>query len=60
MDIHHSLSQTNTNTKIQVAKNVCDIAKTTLKSQFIAKNAHKKFKKLLKMQVKFTSKASGR
>lgn len=44
MDIHHSLSQTNTNTKIQVAKNVCDIAKTTLKSQFIAKNAHKKFK----------------
>lgn len=45
MDIHHSLSQTNTNTKIQVAKNVYDIAKNTLKCQFIAKTAQKKFKK---------------
>lgn len=45
MEIHHSLSQTNTNTKIQVVKNVYDIAKSSLKSQFIAKSAHKKFRK---------------
>lgn len=45
MEIHHSLSQTNTNTKIQVVKNVYNIAKTTLKTQVIAKCAHKKFRK---------------